>query len=222
MTEEEYHRFIQDTMSKIIECKEVRSSSALYAYAKFLNKKTLCYEYTPLYLNILKTNNHYAINALMSGFVAAKFFNFIRVPNVYVLRSVFEIMGIYQKNVLSKQTLAAFCHFLSRVYRSSAEGYRVYQVTVADVNSLGKYLDEKKSQTYNFNRKILDILFFLSELDDGEDCGKEGMSVAQHSSRIRSDFFDQKRSLIRSMTEVFLEVSTDAGPGIKPEGAFID
>lgn len=222
MAKEEFNCFIQDMMFEIIECKDVRSSSALYAYANFLNKKPLSYEHIPLYLRILKTNNQYAVDALMSGFVAAKFFDFIRVPNAYVLRNMFEILGMYPKNALSKQTLMAFCNFLGRVYRAAAEGFRVYPVTIGDVNSLGKFLDEKKTQNYNFNRKILDILFFLSELDEEKECGAERTSVAQHASRIRSDFFDPKRSLIRSMTEVILKKSADESPGITPEGVFIE
>ena len=222
MAKEEFNRFIQNTMLEIIECKDVRSSSALYAYANFLNRKKTRYEDIPLYLKILKTNNQYAIDALMRGHVAVKFFDFIRVPNIYVLKGIFEILELYGKNSLSNQTLKSFCGFFKRVYRLAAEGFRICPLTVAEVNSLGKYLDEKKTQNYYFNREILDILFFLTELDDDCESSPEMRVVARQASRIRSDFFDQKRSLAQSMTEVALNKSTDEGPGISPEGAFVE
>jgi hypothetical protein len=222
MAKEKFNCFIQDTLLEIIECKDVRSSSALFAYANFLNRKKISYDHIPLYLKILKTNNQYAIDALFRGYEPVKFFEFIRVPNVYVLKGIFEILELYQKNNLSRQTLKSFCGFFRRVYRSAAEGFRNYQLTVGDVNSLGKYLDEQKTQNYNFNRDILDIPFFLSEMDHGNDSSLEMRAVARHASRIRSDFFDQKRSLIRSMTDVILKKSPDDGPGISPERAFVD
>ena len=222
MAKEEFNCFIQDTLLEIIECKDVRSSTALYAYASFLNRKKISYNHIPLCLKILKTNNQFAIDALYRGYEPVKFFDFIRVPNVYVLRDIFEILKLYQKNNLSKKTLKSFCGFFRRVYRSAAEGFRNYQLTVGDVNNLGKYLDEQKTQNYSFNRDILDILFFLSEMDHGNGSSTEMRAVARHASRIRSDFFDQKRSLIRSMTDVILKKSTDDSPGISPEGTFVD
>ena len=222
MAKEEFNRFIQDTLLEIIECKDIRASSALYAYANFLNRKKISYDHIPLYLKILKTNNQYAIDALFRGYVPVKYFDFIRVPNVYVLKGMFEILELYQKNNLSRQTLKSFSGFFRRVYRNAAEGFRNYQLTVGDVNSLGKYLDEQKTQSYSFNRDILDILFFFSEMDHSKNSSPEMRAVARHASRIRSDFFDQKRSLVRSMTDNILMKSPDDGPGISPERAFAD
>ncbi|MFH2131099.1 MAG: hypothetical protein ABIK68_12065 [bacterium] len=220
--EEDFNQFILNTMYEIIECKDIRSSSTLHAYTRFLNKKTIRYDYIPLYLKIFKTNNRYTIDALLSGYVAQNFFDFIRVPNIYVLKHIFEILAQFQKNALYQQTQKVFFGFLKRVYRSAGEGFRIYAVTIADVNNLGKFLDEGKTQNNLLNRDILDILFFFTELDEDHENGAEKGSIARHASRIRSDFFDQKRSLKQSMTEVFLQKSADEGPGISPEGAFFD
>ncbi len=220
--EEELNRFFQKTIYEIIECQDVRASSALYAYTNFLNKKPIRYDYIPLFLKIFQTNNRYTVDALMSGYVPENFFDFIRVPNRFVLRRVFEILEIYQKNTLYKLTLKAFFSFLKRVYRSAHEGYRVYPLSIAELNNIGKYLDEKKTQNFHLNRDILDILLFLTELDDDKDLNEDKRAVARHASRIRSDFFDQKRSLVQSMTDLILKKSSEEGPGISPEGVFID
>jgi len=220
--EEEFNRFIQQTMYKIIECQDVRASSALYAYSNFLNTKPIRYDHIPLYLKIFQTNNRYTVDALVSGYVAENYFDFIRVPNVFVLKRMFEILGMYEKNSLYLPTLKAFFGFLKRVYRAGAEGYRIYALSIADVNSIGKYLHEQKTQNHHLNRDILDILLFLTEMDEDVEGSMEKQAVARHASRIRSDFFDQKRSLVQSMTDVILKKADDVGPGISPEGVFID
>lgn len=220
--DEEFSRFLQKTMYEIIECKDVRASSALYAYSNFLNKKPFRYDHIPLYLELFQTNNRYTIDAMMSGHVPERFFDFVRVPNRYILRRIFEILGLFQKNTLYTQTLKSFFGLLKRVYKSAIDGYRIYPLTIAELNNIGKFLDEKKTQNYHLNRDILDILLFLTEMDDGGELDTTKIGVARHASRIRSDFFDQKRSLIQSMTDVILQKSADEGPGISPEGVFID
>lgn len=220
--EEKFHRFLQETMYEIIECQDVRASSAFYAYTNFLNKKPVRFDFIPLYLKIFQTNNRYSVDALLSGYVSQNFFDFIRVPNRFVIKRIFEILNMYQKNSLYKQTLKTFFSFLKRVYCASPEGYRVYPLNIAEINSIGKYLDENKTQNHHLNRDILDILLFLTDLDDDGDMDPAKQAIARQASRIRSDFFDQKRSLIRSMTDVILKKSNDEGPGISPEGVFID
>ena len=71
-------------------------------------------------------------------------------------------------------------------------------------------------------KRILLAIGVCDDMDDDVECGVEMKAVAQHASRIRSDFFDPKRNLLRSMTEIILEKSTAESPGITPEGAFIE
>lgn len=222
LKEAEFHRFLQKTIYEIIECRDVRAATALHAYTSFLNRKPFRYDFIPLYLKIFETNNRYVVDALLSGHVPARFFDFVRVPNQFVMRRIFEIMTMYPKNVFYQQTLKVFLGLLKRVYRVATEGYRIYPINISDLNSFGKFLDEKKKQDFHLNRDILDILLFLTELDEDGDINPQKQALARHASRIRSDFFDQKRSLIQSMTEVILRSSDDEGPGISPEGVFID
>jgi len=216
------NRYKKQYIYEILECKDVRSSSALYAYAAFLNKKKIRFDFIPLYLEIFKTNNKFAVDVLLSGYIAKTFFDFIKVPNVFMLQSIFDILKKYKKNTLYEQTLRVFFGFLKKVYRSGGEGYRAFPMSISDVNHLGKYLDETKSQEFDLNRQILDILFFISELDNGVEKDEEKLLIAKQADRIRTDFFDSKRSLIKSMTDVLLEKSKDESPGIAPEGVYSD
>jgi len=222
ISKEEFSRFLQETLYEIIECRDVRASSALYAYAKFLNRKPIRYDSIPLYLKIFETNNQYSVDALLSGFVPQNFLDFVKVPNRFIMQRMFEILMQYNKNSLYQKTLKVFFSFMKRVYRVSPDGYRVYPLSIGELNNIGKYLDEKKPQNFHLNRDILDILLYLTELDDDGDPNPTKQAVARQASRIRSDFFDQKRSLIQSMTDVILQRSIEEGPGVSPEGVFFD
>ncbi|MCP4750285.1 MAG: hypothetical protein GY866_05300 [Proteobacteria bacterium] len=206
----------------ILDCDDMRSATALHTYANYLNKTKLRYDYIPLYLRVFKTNNKYAVDALLSGYVVKRFFNFVLVPNGYIIRNIFEIFAQNKPNALYEQTVRVFCGFLKKAYRSVEDGYRVFPVGIPDVNSLAKYLDESKGQNFDINRDILDILRFFTDLDQLFETDMARKDIAKQAIRIRSDFFDHKRSLKQSMTKVMLEQAENVDPGISPEGIFLD
>jgi methyl-accepting chemotaxis protein len=213
--------FKQQYLHEILQCKDTRAASALYAYAVFLNKQSLRFDHIPLYLEIFKTNNNYAVDALLSGYVAQAFFDFVKVPNVCFLSAIFDILNRYQRNVLYQPVLKVICGLLKRVYRAGDEGFRLYPTRIDDINNLAKYLNETQSQDANTNRDILDILFFLSEMDQVYQEDEERRQAARQASRIRSDFFDHKRSLCQSMTATILDVGLKPA-AIIPEGLYTD
>lgn len=206
----------------ILKCSDVRSSSALYAYANFLNKKGWRFELIPLYFEILYTNNRYAIDALFKGCVARDFFDFIRVPESFVFGKIFGLFDQFPKNILYKQTIKACCSYLKRYYRSVRDGFNVYPISIRDINSIGKYLDEQKDQKFQLNRDILDILLYISDLGQHHEMDIEMKMIASHASRIRSDFFDNKRSIGQSISSAILEEPRAITPEISPEGVYLD
>jgi hypothetical protein len=103
------------------------------------------------------------------------------------------------------------------VYDSAAEGYQLYPVSIAEVNSLGKFLDESQDQDWPLNRGLLDVLGAIADLDTPHETDIEKRNVAAQAGRIRSDYFDHKRTLKQSITEVILEKSKDPKFGTPPE-----
>jgi len=206
----------------ILKCADVRSSSALYAYANFLNKKGHQFDLIPLYFEILYTNNRYAIDALFKGCVARDFFDFIRVPESFVFVKIFGLFDQFPKNAIYKQTIKACCGYLKHYYRSAKDGFNVYPVSIRDINSIGKYLNEDKDQKFQLNRDILDILLYISELDQHHEMDIEKKKIASHASRIRSDFFDSKRSIVQSISSAILEEPKEISSEISPEGVYLD
>ena len=95
--------------------------------------------------------------------------------------------GIYSKN------LSVILGVLQSVYSSPKEGYRIYPLTIANLNAMGKHLDKEKSQDDPLNRIILEILDKISELEDGTNSDME--EVANHAGNIRNAFFDNQRKM---------------------------
>ena len=115
--------------------------------------------------------------------------------------------GIYEKN------LSVILGVLQSVYSSPREGYRIYPLTIANLNAMGKHLDKERGQDDPLNRIILEILEKLSDL---EDIGKPDMEeVALHSGNIRNAFFDNRKSMDDVIPPVLL-VSFDERKEIQP------
>jgi hypothetical protein len=133
------------------------------------------------------------------------------------VKSTFETFAELKSNEIYEKSLRVFLGFLFKVYTSSEEGYQLYPVSIAEVNSLGKFLYESQDQDWPLNRGILDVLGAISDLDRPHETDIEKRNVAAQAGRIRSDYFDHKRKLTQSITEVILEKAKDPKFGTPPE-----
>lgn len=192
------------------------ASTALVAYSSYLNEEGINSDNYPLYLTILATNNKYAVDALLEGYDHETYLDCVQ-PNHFIIKNYIKFLEQSRKNEVYRSILEVIFGFLSQVYNSPEEGYQLYQPTIADVNSIGKYLDEDKDQEDELNRIVLDVLLYISKLDTVHETDSEKKNMARHAARIRSDFFDTSRSLINSMTDVILETVENPDYGIPPE-----
>ena len=202
---------------EILEARSERGSSALFAYARYLNRERLSYFYFPLYLKVLEANNMYAVDALVEGYEPERFFDFIAVPNQFVLREIFLMLDSHRAESLYVKSVRVICAFLMRTYHIVEEGYRIYAPTIADVNNIGKNLNESKGQDHKGNRSILDILQALSELDRISETDQVKSHVGRQASRIRAEFLDHQRVLLQAITQPILEKAEETNFGIIPD-----
>jgi len=209
------HRVITD----ILEAKTPTAASALWAYAGFLNTLGITSDNYPLYITLLASNNRYAIDALLEGHEPERYLDCVA-PNPYIVKAVFESFASLKSNEIYEKSLRVFLGFLFKVYRSAEEGYSLYPVSIAEVNSLGKFLDESEDQDWPLNRGILDVLGAIAELDKPHEPDVLKRNVAAQAGRIRSDFFDHTRSLKQSITEVVLEKAKSPTFGLPPEHTY--
>ena len=103
--EQKLDKLKQQYLYEILSAIDLRSSSALYAYANFLNREPLDYRHFPLYLKIFEANNSYAVDALAGEYVPEKFLDFAVVPNHFVIKSLFETLNRHQSNTLCEKTV---------------------------------------------------------------------------------------------------------------------
>jgi len=219
---DEYMAYLKHLyISEIQDSKNVRATTALMAYAYFLNKSGINSDNYPLYLAILESNNRYSIDILLEGQEPEKYLDCV-VPNHFIVESVFNIFSTYKRNEIYDKTLRVLFGFLIKVYKSSKEGYELYSPTIPNVNNIGKILDESKDQDDELNRDILDILMYLSDLDTHFDNDPDKKLIARHADRIRSDFFDHKRKLEQSITEVILEKEKNVEMGNPPDYEYVN
>ena len=215
--EEEYVLYLKHLfITEILNTENERATTALMSYAHFLNVSGINSDNYPLYLTILESNNKYAIDILIEGYEPELYLDCV-IPNHYILESVFRIFSNYKRNEIYEKTLRILFGFLIKVYTSPEEGYVLYKPTIANVNNLGKILDESKDQGDELNRDILDILMFLADLDAHYSNDPEKKEIARQAGRIRSDYFDHKRRLEQSITEVMLEKEENVNMGVTPD-----
>ncbi|MBU2512485.1 hypothetical protein KJ966_14210 [bacterium] len=215
--EQTLNKLKQESLFEVLNAKNTRAASALYAYARYLNQIPLQYGFFPLYMKIFETNNQYAVDALIEGFEPERFLDLVVVPNHFVLRAIFKTLDVHRPNTLYEKTVRAFCGIIKRVYHIVEDGYRTFSVTVTDLNNLAKHLNERESQDYPANRVILDILQDMSGLDRRHETDKAKLDVGRQANRIRGDFLDNQRKLIQAITDVVLKRSETVDLGITPE-----
>ena len=214
---EEYISYLKHLfITEILDTKNERATTALMAYAYFLNKSGINSDNYPLYLTILESNNRYAIDLLIEGYEPEKYLDCV-IPNHFIVENVFKIFSIYKRNEVYEMTLRVLFGLLIKVYISPQEGYQLYKPTIPNVNDLGKILDESKDQDDELNRDILDILMYLADLDTHYTDDPAKKEIARQAGRIRSDFFDHMRSLEKSITEVILEKAEVVNMGTPPD-----
>jgi hypothetical protein len=95
--------------------------------------------------------------------------------------------GIYAKN------LSVILGVLQSVYSSPESGYRIYPLSIANLNALGKHLIKENGQDDPLNRVILEILNSLTKLEGRGSTSME--EIAIHAAAIQNAFFDNRKQM---------------------------
>ncbi len=95
---EDYVDFLKHrTITEILESATPRAANALWAYASFLNQLGITPDNYPLYINLLASNNRYAIDALLAGHQPERYLDCVA-PNPYIVKSTFETFAELKSN----------------------------------------------------------------------------------------------------------------------------
>lgn len=217
-SDEEIDKLQLGYVNEIIGCGEGYATFAAIALAHFLtNKVGLTPDNYPLFFRLVESGNRFVIDALVADRDPVKFFGNIQ-PNTFMLKECFRMLtrwksgGIYPKSLLIIYGLLALC------YENPEEGYRLYPLTVSDVNNLGKNLDKTKDQMDPLNRTVLSVLDRVSSLIEPQRPmpSVEVKDVALQANNIRGKFLDQTKKLNEAIPDLLLERGDYAATEVRP------
>lgn len=191
-------------LNDIIECKTGHGTFGALAFAHYLiNVVGLTADNYPLYFRMIESGNRWVVDTLTGDKDPAKFFGNIQ-PNTFMLKECFRMLTQWKAGEVYDKSLRIIYGLISVCYEIPEEGYRMYPLTVTDVNNLGKHLDKSRDQMDPLNRIVLSVLDRVSGLIEPQKPmpAREVQDVALQSNNIRGKFLD----ITKKMNEVIPDI----------------
>jgi hypothetical protein len=177
----------------IIGCRTYEAVEAAMTYGSFLNTVGLTPDNYPVFLKMLEIENHWVIDALIGESDPFLLLSPVQ-PNKFIIGKIFGMMTKWHKGGIYPKNLSVILGVLQSNYSSPRDGYRIFQISIADLNALAKHLDKERGQDDPLNRTILNILDRIGQLEGvGTDGDME--EVAIHASMVRNAFFDDRKRM---------------------------
>jgi hypothetical protein len=212
-------RYIKD----IIESKDGYSVFAAVALAHYLVKKIgLNPDNYPIFFRLIEAGNPWVIDALVEDRDPDKFMGSIQF-NTFMLKECFRMLTKWKPGEVYPKALVIIYGLLTICYDMPVEGYRIYPLTVSDVNNLGKHLDKSKDQMDPLNRVVLSVLDKIASLiEPQKEMPPEAVKdVALQANNIRGKFLDMTKKLSESIPDILLIRGNYEEALIKPDIAKI-
>ena len=187
-------------------CRSIEAVEAAVTYAQFLSSVGITPENYPVFLRMLEIENHWVIDSLIGERDPFLLLSGVQ-PNKYIVGRILAMMTRWHKGGIYAKNLSVILGVLQSVYSSPRDGYRIYPLSIADSNAIGKHLDKDKGQDDPLNRAILEVLDKIAALEDGDDSQME--EVAIHASGIRNAFFDDRKRMEDVIPPVLLVTVED-------------
>lgn len=205
--EEDLYKLQVEMVSRFLRCDTPFAVETSIEFAGFLHDLGLDSDNYPLFLEILRDENHHVVDALLGKENAFELFTRVQ-PNYYILDFCFHLLYKHPPGGLYSRTLEIIFGILFRNYHNAKAGYGLYPLTLENVNSIGKFLDKTKDQSDPINRFILDILADIAEFRSINNEDPNVDKLSSHAVAIRNAFFDRRKTLGSVMPEEIL-VRTD-------------
>ncbi len=195
------HEIENKLLQGIFGCRSEEAVEAAITYASFLSSVGITPENYPVFLKMLEVENRWVIDALIGSRDPFLLLSSVQ-PNRFIVERILAMMTRWHKGGIYHKNLSVILGVLQSVYSSARDGYRIYPLTIADANALGKHLDKDKGQDDPLNRAILEVLEKIADLESAADPQME--EVAMHASAIRNAFFDDRKKMENVIPPVLL------------------
>jgi hypothetical protein len=207
-------------LRQILSARTPEAVESAVAYARFLRLSGLDTENYPLFLKILDIENHWVVDAMIGSTDPFLLLSTIP-PNSFLVSQCFMLLTRWRPGGIYPKTLAVVLGVLQNAYSSPKDGYKIHRLKIADVDNLGKHLEKDKEQNDPRNRCILDILDRVGSLL-GLRWDESMEQVARQATRIRSNFFDNTKTLEDCIPQVLLVKGDYRQAEVAPRQLFAD
>ena len=187
-------------------CRSTEAVEASVTYAQFLSSVGISPENYPVFLRMLEIENHWVIDALIGERDPFLLLSGVQ-PNKFIVGRILAMMTRWHRGGIYSKNLSVILGVLQSVYSSPRDGYRIYPLTIADANAIGKHLDKEKGQDEPLNRAILEVLDKIAALEEAGNAEME--DVAIHGASIRNAFFDDRKRMEDVIPPVLLVTVED-------------
>ena len=196
------------------------SVEACISYARFLRMSGLTSENYPLFLKMLEIENHWVLDELIGKQDPFLLLSTIP-PNYYLVCRACRLLTRWRPGGIYPKTLAIVLGVLQNAYSSPRDGYKIYQLSISDIDNLGKHLEKESGQDEPRNRCILDILEKIGSLE-GLRLDENMEQVARQALKIRNAFFDNTKVLEDIIPQVLIVQGDYRKDEVPPNYLFFD
>lgn len=209
-------QIILQGITGIVTTEQVESSTMFAVYLSHVGITNKNYS---LFLKLLETNNQWIVDGLIGGRKPDLLFSSLK-PNTYLITKAFQLLTSWHPGQIYEKVLLSVLGIIQYGYYKPDDGFRIYQLEIADLNNLGKFLNEEYDQFQEVNETILEILDRLTGM--GEYSNNRDKSIlSKHAYNIRISYFDNTKSLLDVIPKVLLVKLKREDREIKPTKEFI-
>lgn len=205
---------------QLMSARTVESVGASISYARFLRMSGLTSENYPLFLEMLEIENHWVLDELIGDNDPFLLLSTIP-PNNYLVSKCFKLLTRWRPGGIYPKTLAIVLGVLQNAYSSPRDGYKIYPLTISDIDNLGKHLEQETDQDEPRNRCILDILEKIGSIE-GLRLDDNMEQVARQAIKIGSSFFDNTKMLEDIIPQVLIVRGNYLEEEVSPNYLYVD
>jgi len=207
-------------LQQMLASRTVESAEGAISYARFLRMSGLDTENYPVFLKMLEIENHWVLDELIGDSDPFLLLSTIP-PNRYLVAKAFDLLTRWRPGGIYPKTLAIVIGILQNAFSSPKDGYKIYELSIADIDNLGKHLERDKGPADPQNRCILDILEKISQLM-GLKWNDTMEAVARQAMKIRNAFFDNTKMLEDVIPQVLIVRGDYRAEEVSPKMMFKD
>ena len=205
-------------LKEIIEGREGSAVFAAIAFANYMeNTVGLNPDNYPIFFRLIEAGNPWVIDTLVGDKDASRLMGTIQF-NTFMIKECFRMLTGWKAGEVYPKALVIIYGLLTVCYHVPEEGYRIFPLTVTDVNNLGKHLDKTKDQMDPLNRVVLTMLDRIASLIEPQKPmpSVEIQDVALQANNIRGKFLDMTKKLNEAIPDVLLVRGDWEKSAVKP------